>query len=229
VSVAVIAAGGRGNRIGTSLPKFEIELLGRPLVFYSLESFQAAGSVEEVVLVVPADRLGSWSLEALQERGFSKVRAVAAGGETRQESVRCGLELFDVKDANVLVHDAARPLVTAGMIEAAGEIPDWADGVICASPVTDTIKRIDKGRVAATLDRAKLVAVQTPQSFKLEVLKRAHREAFRTGFEGTDDSVLVERIGGRVAIIEGASWNIKITVPEDLRFAEWWISERGGV
>lgn len=226
--IAVIAAGGSGDRLGGSVPKFEVEILGRSLVSYSLESFQHARLVEGVVLVVPAARLDAWSAEGLRGQGFSKVRSVAAGGETRQESVRIGLALIEEDNAVVVVHDAARPLVTPALIDAVSEIPPGADGVICAVALADTIKRVEDGTVAATLDRSRLVAVQTPQAFRLGALKEAHQHALAAGFEATDDSALVEMAGGRIVVVDGDLRNVKVTVPDDLEIAEAWMRERSG-
>ncbi len=224
--IAVIAAAGSGDRLGGSVPKFEVELAGKPLVSYSLEAFQRARSVKGVVLVVPAASLDGWRPERLRELGFSNVYEVVAGGKTRQESVRLGLEHIKEDDPVVVVHDAARPLVTPEMIETVCDMPPGADGVICAVSLADTIKRVEDGVVAATLDRSRLVAVQTPQAFRLGVLKEAHRRALEAGFEATDDSGLVEMAGGTVVVVDGDRRNLKITVPRDLRLAEAWVRER---
>jgi 2-C-methyl-D-erythritol 4-phosphate cytidylyltransferase len=220
VAFAIVAAGGRGSRLGSPVPKFELELHGKPLLLYSLEAFQAATGIEAIILVVPPERLDAWAVGELKGRGISKALAVAAGGATRQESVRHGLESIQEQRGIVVVHDAARPLVTPESIQRVCLVPDGVDGVITAAPVTDTIKSVEEGTVKRTLDRETLVAVQTPQAFRLEVLRSAHQAALREGFEGTDDAVLVERAGGRVSVVEGSRENIKVTFVEDLALAD---------
>ena len=226
MALAIIAAGGRGSRLGSPSAKFEHELCGKPLIMYSLEAFQAAQSVEGIVLMVPEHRLSTWVAERLRERGIGKATSTVAGGATRQQSVFLGLKQMGDATGVVVVHDAARPLVTAGMIDVVCDIPEGADGLITAAGVTDTIKVVDGGFVVSTPERDRLVAVQTPQAFRLEVLQKAHHAAEEEGYQGTDDAALVERIGGKVAIIQGSRDNIKVTYPEDLARAEAIIIER---
>lgn len=226
MALAIIVAGGRGSRLGSPSAKFEHELCGKPLIMYSLEAFQAAESVEGIVLVVPGHRLSAWVVERLRKRGIGKATSTVAGGATRQQSVFLGLKQVDNATGVVVVHDAARPLVTAGMIDVACDIPDGVDGLITSSGVIDTIKVVDGGFVVSTLERDRLVAVQTPQAFRLEVLRKAHRAAEAEGYQGTDDAALVERIGGKVAIIQGSRDNIKVTYPEDLARAKAIIIKR---
>lgn len=220
MAFAIIAAGGRGIRLGSPTPKFELQLHGKPLLMYSLDTFQATTGIESIILVIPEDRLGAWTVDGLKARGISKVLATVAGGETRQDSVRLGLERIGHEAGVVVVHDAARPLVTADIIERTCEIPTGADGVIPVVGVTDTVKEIDGAVVTGTLERSRLVAAQTPQAFRLEVLRKAHLAAMGRQFHGTDDASLVERIGGRVVVIDGSRDNIKLTFPEDLARAE---------
>jgi len=226
VAFAIIAAGGRGTRLGDPTPKFELSLAGKPVISYSLEAFQSAPSIQSIVLVVPADRMDAWSAERLQQMGIDKVRASVQGGETRQDSVRLGLEQLRGETGVVVVHDAARPLVSVQMVEDACLIPDGSDGVVTATMVTDTVKCVDGGMVAGTPDRERLIAVQTPQAFRLDVLARAHSLAQEAGYQGTDDASLVERAGGRVSVIKGSRGNIKITFPGDLAVAEALLRER---
>jgi 2-C-methyl-D-erythritol 4-phosphate cytidylyltransferase len=227
VALAVIAAGGSGSRLGSPSSKFEHELCGKPLIMHSLEAFQAARPIDGIVLVVPDHRLGEWTVERLKELGISKAVSTAAGGATRQQSVFLGLKQIGDAEGVVVIHDAARPLVTAGMIEAVSSVPEGADGLITATGVIDTIKAVDGGFVASTLERDRLVAVQTPQAFHLEVLRKAHFAAEADGYLGTDDAALVERIGGKVAVLQGSRDNIKVTYPEDLAIAEAIIIKRG--
>jgi 2-C-methyl-D-erythritol 4-phosphate cytidylyltransferase len=214
----VIAAAGSGERLGAGGPKAFVELAGRPLLEWSLDAFRAAGSIAEIVVAAPPGQEGS-----VAERGIVAV----AGGEHRSESVANAVELCG--EQIVVVHDAARPLVTADLIDAVvdrlASDPDAA-GVIAAAPVTDTIKRATgAGQVDATLDRDGLWAVQTPQAFRAEVLREALSDPDPLS-GATDDAMLVERRGGRVVIHPTSADNIKVTSPLDLRLAELLLRER---
>lgn len=226
MAIAIIAAAGRGSRLGSPVSKFELELCGKPMLLYSLEAFQAAHCVDAIILVVPEERLDAWTVDDLRARGISKASAIIAGGTTRQESIRRGLESIPDEAGTVVIHDAARPLVTPEAVEAACLIPDGADGVITAVGVTDTIKSLKGSVVGSTLQRESLVAVQTPQAFRLDVLRDAHLAASEQEFEGTDDAALVERVGGVVAVVEGSRENIKVTFSEDLALVDAIIRER---
>jgi 2-C-methyl-D-erythritol 4-phosphate cytidylyltransferase len=214
----VIAAAGSGERLGAGGPKALIEVAGRPLIEWSLDAFRAAEGVGEIVVAAPPGRD-----EAIAERGVVAV----GGGEHRSESVANALELCggDI----VVVHDAARPLVTPGLIDAVvGELAAEEDaaGVIAAAPVTDTIKQAGEGgRVERTLDRSGLWAVQTPQAFRAEALREALADPGALA-DATDDAMLVERRGGRIVIHPAPPENIKVTTPFDLRVAELLLSER---
>ena len=228
MAFAIIAAGGRGIRLGSPIPKFELELSGKPLLLYSLEAFEAAPSIESMVLVVPRERVGDWAVGRLHRLGITKLSATVEGGATRRESVGRGLRAMEGRSGTVVVHDAARPLVTTELVERACEVPEGADGVITALEVTDTVKEVDGAAVIATLERERLVAVQTPQAFRIDTLREAHAAAERDHFEGTDDASLVERLGGRVVVIDGSRDNIKVTYGEDLARARAILLERSG-
>jgi 2-C-methyl-D-erythritol 4-phosphate cytidylyltransferase len=215
----VIAAAGSGQRLGAGGPKAFVELAGRPMLEWSLDAFRAAATIAEIVVAAPPGED-----DRVAEQGVVAV----AGGEHRSESVAnalalCGEEL-------VVVHDAARPLVSSGLIDAiveelAGE-PDAA-GVIAATPVTDTIKQADgEGGVDRTLDRSGLWAVQTPQAFRADALRKALADPDSLP-DASDDAMLVERQGGRVVIHPASVDNLKVTTPVDLRVAELLLRERG--
>ena len=216
MATGIITAAGAGSRLEQGTPKLEAELLGRPIVMYSLLAFEEARSIDEIILVVPAERLEEWLPVRLREMGIEKAASTIAGGDTRQESVRLALEITGDEIGTVVVHDGARPLVTPGMIDSVSAVPAGFDGVVVVVPVTDTIKEVDAGVVVRTPDRRLLVAVQTPQAFDLEKLRLAHSAAKADGFAGTDDAVLVERMGGNVMVVPGSRENIKVTYPEDL-------------
>jgi 2-C-methyl-D-erythritol 4-phosphate cytidylyltransferase len=195
-----------------------VQLAGRPLLDWSLDALAGARHVGEVVIAAPPDQV-----EALAGGEHS----VVAGGETRSESVAAALETVDAEV--VVVHDAARPLVSAALIDAV--IDDLLDdeaarAVVAAAAVTDTIKEVARGmEVDRTLDRSSLWAAQTPQAFRAEAL----REAFRSTqvlAQATDDAMLIERLGGRVLLHEAPVENLKVTTPLDLRVAELLLAER---
>ncbi len=220
-AAALIVAAGSGERLGAGGPKALVPLAGRAMFEYSLEACQEAESIGPIVIAVPPDRI-----EAFRKLvGQSPVR-LTAGGATRSQSVAAGLALIDTE--LVVVHDAARPLVTSSLIdEAVAALRSTAglDAVIAAAPVTDTVKRVDSdGRVSETLDRSELRAVQTPQVFR----RRALLAAIAAGDleSATDDASLIEADGGSVAVLAAPSFNIKVTVPEDIAFAEALLADR---
>jgi 2-C-methyl-D-erythritol 4-phosphate cytidylyltransferase len=187
-------------------------LAGRPLLEWSLEALRAAPSVRAVVVAVPP--------------GVDYPGAVA-GGDSRSESVRNALAAAGADDDVVLVHDAARPLADVELIEACVAGLEGFDAVVAAAPVTDTIKQAGPDRVvAATLDRAGLWAVQTPQVFRREVLERALAQPADVLAAATDDAGLVEALGGRVGVVAAPRENLKVTTPLDLRVAELLLAER---
>ena len=203
-SWAVVVAGGSGTRFGGY--KQFMTLAGREVVDWSLEA--AARACAGVVLVVPAAAL---------ERYAGRASYVVAGGPTRAESVRAGLRAVPLEARVIVVHDAARPLSPPQMwASVIAAVAGGADGAVPCVPVSDTIKqRQDDGRLV-TLERARLLAVQTPQAFSAAALREAHAG----GGEATDDAALVEAIGGRVVSVPGEASNIKVTAPADLALAE---------
>lgn len=222
---AIVAAAGSGDRLGGTTPKALVELAGRPLMAWSLAALAASKAVERIVIAAPADYEGE--VAAVAEEAASELSTtVVAGGESRSHSVANGLEA--VADAAiVVVHDAARPLVTAELVDrSVTQLERWGcDAVIAAARATDTMKEAGAGgRVTATLERSSLWAVQTPQTFRVEALRKA--------LEGSeldrayDDAQLVEAIGGDVRIVESSRDNLKITTPFDLRVAKLLLEER---
>ena len=214
----MIAAAGSGQRLGAGGPKAFVEVAGRRLLDWSLEAFRAADSIEEIVVSVPPGR---------EEEVSSEGVIVVAGGEHRSESVANALALYEGE--LVVVHDAARPLVTPGLIDAMVEqlaAEEGAAAVIAGAPVTDTIKQANDGdEVERTLDRSGLWAVQTPQVFRADALRDALADPAGLA-EATDDAMLVERRGGRVLIHSVSDANVKVTTSFDLRVAELLLRER---
>lgn len=210
---AIVVAGGSGRRFGESLPKQFLELGGLRVIDWALAA--AGTACDGVVAVLPSPYLHI----SLPPR----VTAVA-GGASRSESVRAGLAAVPPDAAVIVVHDAVRPLADPALFERViRAVRDGADGAIPGLPVPDTVKRVgEAGEVVETLDRAVLRAVQTPQAFGSDVLRRAHAG----GGEATDDAALVEAAGGHVVVVDGDPRNLKVTSPEDLVRAEQLLARR---
>lgn len=211
---AIVVAAGEGTRLAAGIPKALVPLAGKPMLAYSLEAALAARSVAGVVVACG---------DAWLEQGKELVRSVAGkrgrvcgGGPSRHASVRGALDRVGGDTDRVVIHDAARPLVTPTLFERALGGLERAPGAVCAIPVSDTIKRADGDVVAGTVDRSVLWRAQTPQAFRLGDLL----EAAAAGGEGaTDEAMLLERAGRTVVLVPGDERNIKITTPADLELA----------
>jgi 2-C-methyl-D-erythritol 4-phosphate cytidylyltransferase len=219
----VIAAGGSGRRFGGSTPKQFRRLGGTPILQRTIAAFHAVRAIGEIIVVVPASHVGR--AEALVRRaGFTKVGRVVTGGKERQDSVWNGLNAFSRVRPIVLVHDAVRPLVGKSVINHVISGAARYGAAVVGIRVRDTIKLEQRrGFFATTLDRRALWAVQTPQGFRSSLLMRAHREARRGRYLGTDEASLVERLGVPVRIITGEERNLKITTPNDLKVARMYL------
>ena len=218
---AVLAAAGRGERLGSDRPKAFARLGGRPLLAESLERLESSDWIDQIVIAAPPD----WeepSILVAEEIAATKVSSAVTGGASRAESVRLALEDVPEEAAAVLVHDAARPLLPEDVIERVlVPLSDGWDGAVPALPIVDTVKRVESGRVVETLPRGELVAVQTPQAFLPDVLRRALAGDVSGA---TDCSSLVEAGGGRVKAVEGDPRLLKVTDPGDLALVESWLS-----
>jgi 2-C-methyl-D-erythritol 4-phosphate cytidylyltransferase len=212
MAVALIVAAGSGERLGAGRPKAFVELAGRPLLAWSLDAVRAAG-IAEIVVALPAG----------QEPPEGTVGV--PGGATRSASVRAALAAAPPGD--VVVHDAARPLVTPAVFTATLAALADADCAVAAAPVPDTIKEAGDDRVVtATLDRSRLWAIQTPQAFRRAALERALAQPDELLAQATDDAWLVERTGGTVRVVESTPANFKVTTAHDLRIAELLLADR---
>jgi 2-C-methyl-D-erythritol 4-phosphate cytidylyltransferase len=208
----IVVAGGSGSRFGG--PKQLDHLAGRRLVDWALDALLPV--CEGVVVVLEGGLVAGASV---------KADAVVAGGETRAASVRAGLAAVPADVDAVLVHDAVRPLATPELsARVLAAVAGGADGAVPGVPVVDTLKRVQGDRVETTVDRAELVAVQTPQAFRADVLRRAHAGEG----DATDDAALVEAVGGTVVVVAGERDNLKVTWPEDLAVAEALLAARDG-
>jgi 2-C-methyl-D-erythritol 4-phosphate cytidylyltransferase len=224
VAVALIVAAGRGERLGASGPKAFVALAGRPLVAWSLDTLAAVPGVERIVVAVPSE-LGRRASEVAGV-ALPPGTVVVCGGATRSHSVRNALAAAGPGEP-VLVHDAARPLATAGLFERVLAALEHADAAVAATRVTDTIKEAEPdGAVRRTLDRSTLWAIQTPQAFRREALVAALAQPDDVLAAATDDAWLVERAGGSVRVVESSPDNLKVTTRLDLRVAELLLAER---
>jgi len=217
---AVLAAAGRGERLGGDRPKAFAKLRGRPLLAESLERLEASGWVDAIVIVAPP----GWEEPAIllaEELACSKVVACVDGGETRAESVRAGAAEVNEDAAVIVVHDAARPALAEEVLERVlTALNQGWDGAVPALPLTDTIKRVRDGQVVETLPRGELAAAQTPQAFLAPIL----REALAGDLAGaTDCAALVEARGGRVTTVPGDPRLLKVTDAADLELVAGWL------
>jgi 2-C-methyl-D-erythritol 4-phosphate cytidylyltransferase len=213
----ILVAAGEGRRLGSDRPKAFAALGGRPLLAESLERLDASDWIDGIVVVAPPEWEEPTILLA-EELVASKVTAVVTGGATRADSVAAGLEEVPLEALVILVHDAARPLVSEAVIERVLKgLTGGAAGSVPGLPVHDTVKRVDAGQVVETPERASLVAVQTPQAFVADRL----RSAYAGDLSGaTDCASLVERAGGKVAVVEGDPALLKVTTVDDLARVE---------
>jgi len=222
-AAAIVVAAGRGERLGAPSGKAFVLLLGEPMVLHTLRAVEACPLIDGIVVVVPAERIGAME-ELARQAGLSCIREIVPGGRERQDSVLEGLTR--IKDQGVVVvHDGARPLVrpdvVASVIKAAADTGAASAGV----PMRETVKAVEGVEATGTVERETLWIAHTPQAFRTTLLKDAHRRAREDGFRGQDDAVLVERLGRRVRMVEDSPTNLKITVPEDLRLAEMYLSQ----
>ena len=214
----VIPAGGVGTRFGAGLPKQFIRLGRAPILTETVGHFTRHPAVVAIVVAAPEIHVER-TRRALARVTHRAALTVVPGGGMRQDSVCLALKHVP-RDADVIVvHDAVRPLITRGLIDAVVSAGAAAGAAICALPITETVKRVRQDVVETTLDRSELWAVQTPQAFRAAVLREAHEKARRDGVVGTDDAMLVERLGHPVRVVRGLAENVKITTPEDLRRA----------
>ena len=217
--IAIVPAAGLGKRFGPGTNKPFLQLGGRPLIVWPLETLESIPGIVEIIPALKPEDMEE-GRKVFEEYGLKKIKRIAAGGKERQDSIYSGLKLIQDTDCIVLIHDGVRPLIERGLIEnAVGGLAD-CDGVVLGVPVKDTIKEVRDMVISKTLKRDSIWAIQTPQIFPYKVISKAYDKAMRDGHYSTDDSALVERIGGKVKIVMGSYGNIKITTPEDLHIAE---------
>ena len=218
---ALIPAAGMGRRMGNAVAKQFLPLGDKPMLAHTLLAFQRASGIDEIIPILSEEDMESCLRDVIELYHITKVKTLVVGGRERQDSVANGLKKVEKDASIVLVHDGVRPFVTQEMIKESVEFAKKGECVAVGVPLKDTIKEVDdKGIVRSTLERSRLWAIQTPQTFPVKILRRAYEESYRNKTCGTDDATLVERTGGKVRVIMGSYENIKITTPEDLILAE---------
>lgn len=218
----LIAAAGKGQRMGGRVKKQFISLRGMPLLCYALKAFEEFGGIEHMYLVLDEGDFDYCKREIIQKYGIKKVVQLVPGGDRRQDSVWNGLKAMEGHCDMVIVHDGVRPFISPGILNRLMAAMKDVQAVVPAVPARDTIKRVDgRGNVLDTLQRNTLFHIQTPQGFRYEVIKEAYKRAFKEEIRGTDDAYFVERMGIQVKVVEGSYFNIKITTPEDIALAHY--------
>ncbi|SFM33276.1 2-C-methyl-D-erythritol 4-phosphate cytidylyltransferase [Paenibacillus sp. 1_12] len=217
----VVVAAGKGSRMRTEESKQYLILKEKPILVHTLSLFQQMEQVDSIVLVTGMDDVERCK-GYIEQYGLSKVHSVVAGGQERQDSVYKGLQTLGSETEWVLVHDGVRPFTAKEHIIACWHKAMETGAAVLAVPVKDTIKVVDTtGKIQSTPDRRSLWAIQTPQAFRFSLLLKAYEQAQQAGFIGTDDAMLVEQLGISVQVVEADYYNIKITTPEDLPWANW--------
>jgi 2-C-methyl-D-erythritol 4-phosphate cytidylyltransferase/2-C-methyl-D-erythritol 2,4-cyclodiphosphate synthase len=223
---AVIAAGGSGTRMNSSIPKQLLEISGRPVLLHTVETIASLQEVTQIIVALPPEHIAAAS-SILRRLSEQKDILCVAGGANRQESVRCGVAHVAPEPDVIMVHDAVRPLCDHDLMRRVVHAA-WKKGAaIPGLPATETIQRVSgKGRILATPPREELYAIQTPQAFHTGILRSALDRAYGSGFVGTDESSVVRWAGYRVMVVAGSPDNIKITRPADLKIAELLLRKR---
>jgi 2-C-methyl-D-erythritol 4-phosphate cytidylyltransferase len=215
---AIIVAAGQGTRMGAKVDKLWLEVAGRPVIAHTWRQFNDAGCVDEIILVV-RDGMQPHFVELAEKFHFHKPFRLVAGGTERQDSVWNGLSVISLRTEIVAIQDAARPCTSADLIAATIVAARETGAAAAAQPVTDTVKETTDGKmISRTVDRSKLWSVQTPQTFRVEVIRRAIFAAREKKMILTDDTAACELIGQPVQLVKSVTPNPKVTVPADLPF-----------
>ena len=214
----IIVAGGKGQRMGSSVPKQFLLLCGKPVLMHTIEAFHSYSTSLEIILVLPEEQQTHWK-ELCEEYGFTTPHTVVSGGSTRFESSRNGISVIpDDTDGVVGIHDGVRPLVSAAVIDRCYESARENYATIPVMPLTDTLRFVGESGCGRNVLRSDYVIVQTPQVFDIALAKRAFSLPYKESF--TDDASVVEDLGCQVSVVEGCRENIKLTTPFDMKVAE---------
>lgn len=222
--LAIIPAAGMGVRMGGETPKQFLSLEGVPIFVHTLRKFVSAEVIDEIFLGLRSEDRERAQKEIEREH-FSKTVRLLAGGASRQETVACCLKEAPPTTQVVVVHDAVRPFIELEMIRRVVEAARKHGAAILGIPSVDTVKQVERQMILGTIPRERIVLAQTPQAFRYQVLREAFDRAAADGFNGTDESSLVERLGNNVTVLMGSDRNIKITKPSDLPLARLYIAQ----
>lgn len=223
-TVAIIVAGGRGIRFGGETPKQFRSINNRPLLSWTVELFEKAKCITDIVIVVPQDFLLYTNQHVVEPYGFNKVRKVVVGGESRPLSVLAGLKALSISTKYVAIHDGARPITDLADIERVVSGAKENRAAILAKPSTDSVKRVEREFILATLDRTKIYLAETPQVFQYDLIMSAFDKL--DGFDSiTDDASLIEKIGFKIKTVIPDYPNIKVTTEADMIFVRSYINE----
>ena len=224
---AIIAAAGAGRRMKSDRPKQLLTLDNTPILIYTVRKFDSCRLINRILVAAPQEAVEEVR-RLIAGAGFSKPVSVVQGGARRQDSVAVAMQHLSPETTIVAVHDAVRPFVKVDEIEAVIAEAEKSGAAVLAIPIVDTVKQIRKEVIDSTLTREHLVLAQTPQAFRIEILTEAFERARRDEYYGTDESSLVERLGFPVAVVRGSERNIKITRPDDLALARFFLHEEQG-
>ena len=222
--LAIIPAAGVGTRMGGATPKQFLQLEGIPIFLHTVRKFASAGAIDEVCLALRTEEMERAGPHVMLER-FAKPVWLTPGGNTRQETVARSLAAAPAGTEIVVVHDAVRPFIDEEMIRRIVDAARREGAAIFAIPSVDTVKQVEHQTVLGTIPRERVALAQTPQAFRLDLLREAIDRAQEDGFHGTDESSLVERLGAKVTILMGSDRNIKITKPSDLPLARLYLAQ----
>jgi len=222
--LAIIPAAGSGVRMGGETPKQFLSLEGVPILVHTLRKFNDADSIDEIYLGLRPEDMDRARSE-IEREGFMKRVRLVPGGGTRQQTVTLALREAPSTTQVVVVHDAVRPFITPEMIRLTVEAARKSGAAILGIPSVDTVKQVERQTILGTIPRERIVLAQTPQAFRFDILKEACDRAESDGYEGTDESSLVERLGHAVTVLMGSDRNIKITKPSDLPLARLFFAQ----
>lgn len=227
---AIIVAAGKGERMNGTVRKQYIDLAGRPILAYSLTAFEECNKIDSIFLVIPKEDLDYCQKNILPLLKLQKKVNIVPGGATRQISVYNGLQALDDKTDIVVIHDGVRPFIPSEQLIACIIGAKETGACILGVPASDTLKYVKKsGTIEKTLARDAVWLAQTPQAFQYNLIIKAHEKARQDGYSGTDDALLVERLGVNVKIINGSKSNIKITSREDLKLARAMLQAKNSI
>ncbi|HEX5412162.1 MAG TPA: 2-C-methyl-D-erythritol 4-phosphate cytidylyltransferase [Terriglobia bacterium] len=222
--LAIIPAAGAGVRMGGETPKQFLSIDNVPIVVHTLRKFNEADSIDEIYLGLRNEDMERAQVE-LEREQFHKPVHLVAGGATRQQTVSLALQKAPAATDIVVVHDAVRPFVSPEMIRICVEAACQSGAAIFGVPSVDTVKQVERQTILGTIPRERIVLAQTPQAFRFNIIKEACERAEADGYDGTDESSLVERLGGAVTVLMGSDRNIKITKPSDLPLARLFLAQ----